>query len=291
MQNGSPLKDLPDKFVLVPASEGESGRTLPAKPTTAYARPELTRLPRLTIWRRILRKLINNLARLAIMLCTRCLVSGLSNFPAHGPALLVTNHLGDTDVILAAALFPTQVESLSKIDLIRDYPPVGWLMEAYGVIWVHRGRPDRRALRAALKGLREGRIVGVAPEGRESLIGGLEEGTGGAAYLALKTGVPVVPAVFTGTENSRIYGNLKHLRRTQVSLTVGPAFTLPHLDHEQEIAVGDEAELEEVKVEHDPQSQDLPDKEAIHQGTRTIMLALAKLLPPEYRGVYQNEIE
>jgi len=194
-------------------------------------------------------------------------------------------------VVLAAALFPSQVEGFAKIDLIREYPPVGWLMEAYGVIWVHRGQPDRRALRAALKGLREGRIVGVAPEGRESLIGGLEEGTGGAAYLALRTGAPVVPAVFTGTENSRIYANLKRLRRTQVSMTVGPAFTLSRRDPEQHSGEDVESGLDVVDKERNAQNQDLPDKEAIRQGTQTIMLALARLLPPEYRGVYQNKIE
>ncbi len=286
MQSGShrenPLNDIEPECY---CQDKEAG-TSPAKPVTDYNRPDLTRLVRLTFWRRIFRRLINSLARLAVRLCTRCLVSGMSNFPAHGPALVVTNHLGDADPILAAALFPVQVEGLAKIDLVRDYPPIGWLMDAYGVIWVHRGRPDRRALRASLQGLREGRIVAIAPEGRESLIGGLEKGTDGAAYLALKAGAPVVPVVFTGTENSRIYSSLRRLRRAPVSMTIGAPFELRQQGY---------TEGEQVREDGDSinasQMQDLPEKQAVRQGTQAIMLALARLLPPDYRGVYQKEIK
>jgi 1-acyl-sn-glycerol-3-phosphate acyltransferase len=152
---------------------------------------------------------------------------------------------------------------MGKVELY-DLAVVGWLMDAYGVIWVHRGQPDRRALRAALEGLQEGRIISLAPEGRESLTGSLEEGSGGAAYLALKSGAPIVPVTFTGTENARVYGNMKRLRRTPVTITVGPRFTL----------------------------QDLPDrKEAIRLGTEQIMQTLAAQLPPEYRGIYSHDPE
>ena len=50
-------------------------------------------------------------------------------------------------------------------------------MDWYGIIWLHRGQADRRAIRAALDGFAEGRIIVIAPEGRYSLVGGLEEGS------------------------------------------------------------------------------------------------------------------
>lgn len=234
------------------------------KPYTHLNRPELTRLPGLNPWRRVARAMLRGLAWLLVRAFTQVAVSGLENFPPHGAALVATNHLGDADVLIGLVFFPRQVESLAKLDLYIEYPVLGWLMDCYGVIWVHRGRPDRRALRAALQGLAEGRLVGVAPEGRESLTGGLEEGTGGAAYLALKTGVPVVPVTYTQTENARIYGNMKRLRRTRVTITVGPAFHL--------------AECQDWR-------------ESVKQGTRTIMLKLAQQLPREYRGLYQLEVE
>ncbi len=206
-------------------------------------------------WRWVGKKLVRWL--------TKAQAHGLENFPAEGPALLVTNHLGDADVLLALAFFPRFVEPLTKVELY-DFPVLGKLMDAYGVIWVHRGQPDRRALRAALSALQEGRLVGLAPEGRQSLTGSLEEGTGGAAYLALKANVPIVPITLVGTEDSNIYSNLRRFRRPHISVTVGPPFRLePDADRRQ----------------------------AIERGTQKIMRRLARQLPEAYRGVYRTDEE
>lgn len=234
---------------------------LSPKPRTTRVKPELTRLPRLTFCRRVFRRFITLLMRLVVRLFTRVHVEGLENIPQSGPALIVTNHLGDADMVVGLAFAPPDVDTLAKIDLYFDYPLIGWLMDAYGVIWLHRGSPDRRALRIALESLALGRMVAVAPEGRESLTGALEEGTGGAAYLALKAGVPILPATITGTENRRIYANLRRFHRSEITLTIGKTFTLESgLDLHQ----------------------------AVIDGTRTVMSTLARQLPPEYRGVYQE---
>jgi 1-acyl-sn-glycerol-3-phosphate acyltransferase len=128
------------------------------------------------------------------------------------------------------------------------------------VIYVHRGRPDRKAIRAALQGLAEGRLVVLAPEGRESLEGKLEEGTDGAAFLAMKSGAPIVPVAMTGTENEIIYGNLRNWKRSRVTLTVGKPFKL----------------VEQVDRQ-----------QMLREGTRQIMEALASLLPESYKGNYR----
>lgn len=228
------------------------------KPRSQVIRPEITRLPRLSLSRRILRRFIKGLLGLLVWLFTRVRTYGFENIPHQGSALVVTNHLGDADFVLGTALSPVAVETLAKAELY-DYPVLGKVLDAYGVIWVHRGQPDRKALRAALDGLNQGKLVAIAPEGRESVTGALEEGTQGAAYLALKAGVPILPLTFTGTENARIYGNLKRLRKTDVTMTVGALFRLDELpDH----------------------------KRAIDLGTQKIMRRLAAQLPPEYRGMY-----
>ncbi len=228
------------------------------KPRSDFIRPDLVRLPDHTVWRKLFRGLFHTIARLLVWLFTRPEVRGVENVPRQGPLLLVINHLGDADVIFGLTISPRPVDMLAKIDLYT-IPVLGKLLDAYGMIWIHRGQADRRALRAALDGLRQGRMIGVAPEGRESLTGALEEGTGGAAYLALKSGAPILPVTFTGTENRQIFAAIKRLRRTPVTCTIGEPFYLQ--------ATGNL-------------------RSDIERGTQTIMLALARQLPPEYRGVY-----
>ena len=173
--------------------------------------------------------------------------------------MVVVNHLGDADAPLLVGSLPVSLDGLGKIELY-DFPIVGRLMDWYGTIWLHRGRPDRRAIKAALDGFAEGRFIIIAPEGRYSLIGGLEEGEHGAAFLSIKADVPVIPVVVIGTENAHVYGQLKRLRRAPVTLRIGKAFRL---------------------------SQQADRHEMMRAGTRQIMETLASLLPEAYRGSYR----
>jgi 1-acyl-sn-glycerol-3-phosphate acyltransferase len=138
-------------------------------------------------------------------------------------------------------------------------PIVGSFLDAYGVIWVHRGQPDRKALRTVREAMQGKRIVGIAPEGRESLTGSLEEGTDGSAYIALSNDVPIIPITFTGTENKRLFNNMKRLRKTDVTVTIGPSFRLERYEDR---------------------------RLSLKNGTQQIMKTLAKQLPDEYRGYY-----
>jgi 1-acyl-sn-glycerol-3-phosphate acyltransferase len=228
------------------------------KPVTDWWRPDLVALPRLTLTRRIFRVFARGLAKFLIFWNTRSQVSGLENLPKHGPALIVINHLGDADAVLLAASIPYAFEAMAKIEINEDWR-AGPMLRSYGVIWVHRGRPDRRALRAALDGLKEGRIIALAPEGRQTLTGGLEEGTEGAAFLAMKSGAPIVPIAITGTENKFIYGR-KWFERVPATLTVGKPFFLQKQADRQEM---------------------------MRDGTRQIMESLARLLPESYRGNFK----
>ena len=231
----------------------------PPKPITDVWKPELVVLPQLTFARRLFRQFIHFVMRLVIVVLTRPTVTGFENFPKKGPALVVINHLGDADVVLVGAYAPIMFDGMGKIEL-RDEWFAGSIMRAYGIIWVHRGRPDRKAIRAALDGLSEGRIVGLAPEGRQSVTGGLEEGNEGAAFLALKSGAPIVPIAMTGTENENIYGHFKRFRRPRVTLQVGKPFFLREQTDRQEM---------------------------LRDGTRQIMESLAELLPDSYPGNYK----
>lgn len=233
----------------------------PPKPVTEIWRPDLVALPPLTFRRRVYRAFLHGLTKLLVFVTMRATIRGLENFPRHGPAIIVFNHLGDADAVLMMATLPfTPIEGIGKIELY-DHWLVGPVFRAYGIIWVHRGRPDRKALRAALNGLAEGRMISLAPEGRQSVTGGLEEGQDGAAFLALKSGAPIVPVALTGLENNNIDSHLKSWRRAPVSLSVGNPFFLQEQADRQKM---------------------------IREGTGQIMESLASLLPESYRGYYQS---
>lgn len=229
------------------------------KPITDIWKPELVRLPKLTTSRRLFRIFGHGLVKFVAKVCLNITVEGLENYPNSGPLLIVINHIGDSDAVAVVSQLPNPPDALGKIELY-DLPIIGKLMHWYGMIWLHRGKPDIKALRSAMDGLAEKRIIIIAPEGRYSLTGGLEEGSGGAAYLAYKSGSPVLPIVVTGTENENVYGHLKKFKRAKVKVIMGKMLKLNN-------------QLETRQ-------------EAISQGTKQIMQALANLLPEKYRGEY-----
>ena len=230
------------------------------KPVSSWWRPDLVALPKLTRTRRFFRLFFRGLAKAVVAILLKATFHGLENLPTKGPALIVINHLGDADAVLLAAAIPVAIEGIGKIEL-NEHWLAGPALRAYGLIWIHQGRADRRAIRAALDGLKEGRIVALAPEGRQEVAGGLEEGTEGAAFLAMKSGAVIVPVAMTGTENENIYGNLKRWRRPRVTLSVGKPFL--------------------IREQADRQAM-------MRDGTRQIMESLASLLPDSYRGIYKD---
>ena len=67
------------------------------------------------------------------------------------------------------------------------------MMKQAGAIYIRRGEVDRAALREALEALEQGQVFGLSPEGTRSKVGALIKAKDGAAYLASRSGVPVVP--------------------------------------------------------------------------------------------------
>ena len=239
------------------------------KPISEIWRPELVRLPEMTRSRGALRAFSHGLIKLVSKICFNVTSEGMENFPGNGPVLVVINHIGDADIPALISTLPFPPDALGKIELY-DLPILGKLMDWYGVIWIHRGQADTRALRAALKGFAEGRIIAMAPEGRQTVTGALEEGTDGAAFLAYKSGAAILPIAITGTENENVYGHMKRFRRAHVHVKVGKMFKL------DEQASGDVLSASKDR------------QETVTQGTRQIMRALASLLPEKYRGAYSR---
>ena len=154
----------------------------------------------------------------------RVRVSGLEHVPRSGPLLLAGGHSGLLDGPLMFLLSPRPTALLAKSEIfVGPWPRVwGWLE----VLPVHRGSADRSALKAGLAVLAQGGALTVFPEGTRGA-GRLEQVSDGLAYLALRSGAPVVPLSFTGTQQALPRGSVRPRLRTPVHLAFGPAVQLP----------------------------------------------------------------
>lgn len=166
------------------------------------------------------------LARLILRPLARVTVAGVENVPLTGGVLLAMNHIGDPDSVMVLAYAPRPVAIIGKSEIL-DWPVLGLTARAYGMIPVRRGEPDRVTLQKGIDVLRAGHALLIAPEGRESPSGTLERAKEGPAFMVMHAHVPVVPVAITGTMWPQIFLEWKRLRRPRLTLTFGPAFTLP----------------------------------------------------------------
>ena len=130
-------------------------------------------------------------------------VHGREHVPPTGPVIFVANHIGFLDGPLMAIVGPRPVHALTKRELFGG--PLGAFLHFSGQIPVDRFTLDPRAIRQGIGVLREGGTVGMFPETTRGA-GDMARTAGGAAYLALVTGAPLVPTAFLGT---RLAGSAK----------------------------------------------------------------------------------
>ena len=144
-------------------------------------------------------------------LAKRIDVVGLEHVPPRGAAILAGNHISWIDpVLLACWLTPATkrpIHWMGKAEAMR-WPLVGAFLRANGVFGVRRGAADLEAFRLAESILAEGHLLGIYPEGTRSLDGRLGAFRDGAALLALRSGVPVLPIAVSGTNRLWPRGSL-----------------------------------------------------------------------------------
>lgn len=149
---------------------------------------------------------------------------GSEHIPREGPALLVSNHLSNLDPFMLAAGCPRNLTFLAKKELFRN-ALVRFLITRWGAVPIEREQADVEAARIALRLLREGHILVIFPEATRSRTGRLGPFKVGAAHVALKLRVPIVPAAVTGTDRVLPRG-ARWPRPGAVFVRYGPAFEL-----------------------------------------------------------------
>lgn len=120
-----------------------------------------------------------------------------------GAYLLAANHISPYDAALIVATTPRVIYWLSIAEIFRN-PFAGWFLRNFGAEPLDRGKVDTRTVRAIVRRLRAGFVVGLFPEGRVVRVEDsvLEGGTihDGVCKLAQFAGVPVLPCVVVGSE-------------------------------------------------------------------------------------------
>jgi len=124
-------------------------------------------------------------------------VIGAENIPEKGPLILTANHFSFADSIAILHIAPASIEMFSGANPAFT-PWWGKLLpRLWGVLYVYRGTGSRQAIRDAESILKQNGFFGIFPEGG-AWAEMIRPARPGAAYLAAKTGAPILPVGFTG---------------------------------------------------------------------------------------------
>jgi 1-acyl-sn-glycerol-3-phosphate acyltransferase len=189
-------------------------------------------------------------------------VHGMEKLP-EGNFIGAANHLGRLDTAALLCIVDREDIILAVAEKYKNHPLFGAIGRAVNAIWLNRFEADYSALREILARMRKGGMLAIAPEGTRSKTEALQQGKMGVAFLASKSGYPVLPVAVTGTEDRSIMENIKRFRRSKIIVRVGDPFY--------------------VQI-HQGKGRE----EAMRQATDEIMCRIGALLPEKYRGVYTN---
>lgn len=206
-------------------------------------------------------KIVNAVIKRITRILCRIDDAQLKKVPKRGPLIVAANHVNFMEVpVLVTHLQPRPLNVISKVET-WDNPFKRYLFDMWDGIPLRMGEADLNAYQAVLSALSNGRIVGITPEGTRSHHGRLQVGHPGVVLLALRSGAPILPVVYYGSEH--FWQNVRRLRRTDFHIIVGNPF---HLDDRGEAL--SRTVREQIITE--------------------IMYQMAALLPPQNRGVYAD---
>jgi len=134
--------------------------------------------------------------------------------------VIAANHLSFLDPPMIGAAFGNRVRFVTLADLFGKFRLLDFALNTFETIKVKRGVIPLAAVRQALDHLADGGVVAVFPEGTRGWRFGDLPLAGGAAWLAARAKVPLVPMAIAGTD--RVLGVDNRLHRGHITVTVGP---------------------------------------------------------------------
>ena len=143
-------------------------------------------------WTKAQRRFAWGVLRVFYKIVYRIKIEGTENIPKEGAFVICGNHVDFVKVPVIVLFAPRKVNFIAKAELFNN-PILAWLGRLFDVIPVKRGKQDVDSMKKSLKVLNNGEGLGLFPEGTTR---GLEKGVkvkNGAAFMALRTGKPIVP--------------------------------------------------------------------------------------------------
>jgi len=127
-------------------------------------------------------------------------VYGAERVPRDGGAILACNHFAYLDAAAFGTACPRRIVYVAKEEL-HHVPGLGPLIRSHGTLALRRGESDRDALRRMRETVRENHLLGMFVEGTRQLSGVPGEAKPGVAMVAMREGVPIVPAAVHGSQD------------------------------------------------------------------------------------------
>jgi len=177
-----------------------------------------------SLWDRIVYRTVRNLLYVFLKVWCRLRVEGREHVPVDGPYILAPTHRSIIDTPAASAVVHTRLRFMGA-DKWWANRILGRTLSALGGFPVTRGSADREALKRCITVLEGGEPLVMFPEGERKSGPVVQPLFEGAAYIAMKSGVPVVPVGIGGSERVMPKG-AKFIHPRRIHIVIGPALRL-----------------------------------------------------------------
>ena len=217
------------------------------------------------------RRLIRSILRFGIdvlgAILTRWEVTGKEHIPEKGPLLIVGNHFSFLDTVAPIHVTRWPLEFIGDFVMPNAPPHMRIFPNAWETLKIEQGTPNFEALRASEAILAQKGVLVIYPEGHVH-DGPLNPALPGAAFMALRTGVPILPMGTISDNDWKLFKTItEEKRRLRIFTKIGEVFGPLKTDN-----------------------PDRPSRNEIRAAGELIMTRIAALLPKAYRGEFDPEL-